>query len=122
MGRKQKSGNEFDKAGLTNGSDFVLDLDDESTSTDAQYRAKYGKYNPQPFEVGPSEEVDWDSSGRRQNDEAAARGFNMDRIEDGAFDPRNRNHFYFVTTEGGNGHEAGEATETPEVDTPSDES
>ncbi len=100
-GTKQNTGNAFDKAGLTNGSNSVVDLADEAVSTDAQFRATYGKGTPVPFDLGTAEEVDWDSSGLRQNTEAAARGLTLNRIEDGAFDPRNPNDYYFLTTEGG---------------------
>jgi len=48
-------------------------------------------------------EVPWNQSGAEQNAEAAVEGLTLNRIEDGAFDPRNRNAFYFVTTEGGAG-------------------
>ena len=47
--------------------------------------------------------VDWDQSGNRQNAEAAADGLTLNRIEDGDFDPRHPNDFWFVTTEGGKG-------------------
>lgn len=102
-GEKQKTGNPFDKAGLTSGTDFVLDLVDEAVATDAQFRAKYGKGVPVEFDLGSEESVDWDSSGARQNAEAAAEGLTLNRIEDGAFDPRRPNDFYFVTTEGSPG-------------------
>lgn len=103
VGEKQKTGNPFDKAGLTNGTNFVLDLADEAVATDAQFRAKYGKGVPVEFDLGSEEIVDWDSSGARQNAEAAAKGLTLNRIEDGAFDPRRPNDFYFVTTEGSPG-------------------
>lgn len=103
VGSKQDSGNAFDKAGLTNGVGYALDLADESVSTDPQFRAKYGKGVPVPFTLGSDEVVDWDSSGARQNADAAAKGLSLNRIEDGAFDPRRPNDFYFVTTEGSPG-------------------
>jgi hypothetical protein len=101
VGTKQKTGTPFDRAGLTNGSEFVVDLADETVSTDPQFRANYGKGAPAPFTLGPGEEVDWDSSGARQNADAAASGLSLNRIEDGVFDPKHPNDFYFVTTEGG---------------------
>ena len=55
------------------------------------------------FDLGPDEEVDWDQPGSAQNAEATAEGLTLNRIEDGAFDPRHPEDFYFVTTEGGNG-------------------
>ncbi|HEY5816564.1 MAG TPA: alkaline phosphatase PhoX [Solirubrobacterales bacterium] len=103
VGTKQKSGTPFDEAGLTNGTSFVLDLKDESVSTDPQFRAKYGKGKAVPFTLGSDEVVDWDSSGARQNAEGAAKGLTLNRIEDGVFDPRHRNDYYVLTTEGSPG-------------------
>ena len=103
VGTKQKTGNPFDKAGLANGFHYVLDLADETVSTDPGFRAKYGKGVPVEFTLGSDEIVDWDSSGARQNADAAAKGLTLNRIEDGAFDPRRPNDFYFVTTEGSPG-------------------
>jgi uncharacterized protein DUF839 len=101
VGTKQTTGNAFDRAGLTNGTEYVLDLKNEAVSTDAQFRAAYGKGEPAPFTLGPDELVDWDSSGARQNADAAARGLSLNRVEDGVFDPKHPNDYYFVTTEGG---------------------
>lgn len=102
-GTKQKTGNAFDQSGLTNGISQVLDLENETISTDAQFRTTYGKGNAVPFTLGSGEVVDWDSSGARQNAEGAAKGLSLNRIEDGAFDPKNPNDFYFLTTEGSPG-------------------
>jgi hypothetical protein len=103
VGSKQDTGNAFDQAGLTNGTNYVLDLADETVATDPQFRAKYGKGVPVEFTLGSEEILDWDSSGARQNADAAAQGLTLNRIEDGAFDPRRPNDFYFVTTEGSPG-------------------
>jgi Bacterial protein of unknown function (DUF839) len=103
VGAKQRTGNPFDKAGLTNGNLFVLDLANEAVSTDAEFRATYGKGTPVEFGLGADEQVEWDRSGARQNADAAAKGLTLNRIEDGAFDPRNRNDYYFVTSEGAPG-------------------
>ena len=100
VGHKQKQGNPFDKAGLTNGVDFVPDLVDETVSNDAQFRTKYGKGTAARFDLA---EIDWDASGNRQNIEASADGLTLNRIEDGAWDPRNPDDFWFLTTEGGKG-------------------
>ena len=100
VGHKQREGNAFDQAGLTNGVNFVLDLKDETVSTDAGFRTRFGKGTAAPFDLS---EVDWDQSGNRQNADAAADGLTLNRIEDGDFDPRNPNDFWFVTTEGGKG-------------------
>jgi hypothetical protein len=103
VGHKLRHGNAFDRAGLTNGHQFVVDLANEAVSTDAQFRATYGKGHPVPFDLGPDEEVNWDQPGPAQNADAQAKGLGFNRIEDGAFDPRHPEDFYFVTTEGGSG-------------------
>jgi Alkaline phosphatase PhoX len=103
VGSKQEVGDPFDRAGLTNGVNHVLDLADESISTDSGFRAKYGAGAAVEFTLGADEAVDWDSSGARQNADAAAKGLSLNRIEDGAFDPRRPDDFYFVTTEGSPG-------------------
>jgi len=99
-GTKSRRGTAFDKAGLTNGVNFVIDADDESVKTDAEFRTTFGKGKPAAVDLS---EVDWDQSGAAQNREAAADGLTLNRIEDGAWDPRKPNDLYFVTTEGGRG-------------------
>ena len=99
-GAKQADGNAFDRAGLTNGTRHVLDLVDENVSSDGDFRAEYGKGRPVEFDLA---EVDWDRSGPGQNDEAQEKGLTLSRIEDGAWDPRRPESFYFTTTAGGNG-------------------
>jgi hypothetical protein len=100
VGTKQADGNAFDRAGLTNGSHSVLDLVDEDVSTDAELRDTHGKGSPAEFDLA---EVDWDQPGARQSAEAERKGLTLDRIEDGAWDPRHPDTVYFVTTEGGAG-------------------
>ncbi len=100
VGTKQSDGSPMDKAGLTNGANFVLDVIDQTVATDAQFRAKFGKGTPVPVTAN---EVDWRLGGVAQNVRGAQVGLTLNRIEDGAFDPSNRNDFYFVTTEGGAG-------------------
>ena len=68
-------------------------------TTDAAYRAAYGKGQAVPVTLHG---IDWTKTGAEQNTEAAAKGISLNRIEDGAFDPRNPNDYYFLTTEGGN--------------------
>ena len=99
-GTKQADGNAFDRAGLTNGTRHVLDLVDENVSTDSDFRAEYGKGRPVEFDLA---EVDWDQSGPGQNEEAQEKGLTLNRIEDGAWDPRRPETFYFTTTAGGKG-------------------
>jgi hypothetical protein len=97
-GTKRSRGNAFDRAGLTDGTNHVLDIVDETVSTDAQFRTTFGKGHPAEFDLS---EVDWDQSGGRQNAEAAAEGMGFNRIEDGTWDPEHPDTFYFLTTEGG---------------------
>ena len=104
IGKKQRSGSAVAEAGLTNGANYVMDIKDESISTDAQFRTKYGKGKDARFDLS---EVSWDQSGKAQNTEAAAEGITLNRIEDGAWDPRHRRDYYFVTTEGGKGATTG---------------
>lgn len=98
VGEKASTGTPWDKAGLTNGEQYVWDAVDQSVSTDAEFRALYGKGYAAPVEL---KKVDWNQSGARQNADAETKGLSLNRIEDGEFDPRNPNDFYFVTTAGG---------------------
>jgi len=98
FGTKQYSGSPVEKAGLTNGKLTVVDVVDQSVSTDAGFRTAFGKHHPVPVKFS---EVDWTQGGAAQNAEAAAKGLTLNRIEDGAFDPDNRHDYYFVTTSGG---------------------
>ena len=97
-GQKQRSGTAVDKAGLTNGSLHVLDVVNQAVSTDSGYRSTYGKGNPTPVQAN---QVAWDATGAQQETEGSAKALNLNRIEDGAFDPQHPNDFYFFTTEGG---------------------
>lgn len=98
VGEKRNTGNEFDRAGLTNGLDFVIDAVDETVSTDTQWRAKFGTGVAAAVDLA---EVPWDQSGAAQNAQGLARGLSLNRIEDGYWDPNRPNDFYFLTTEGG---------------------
>jgi secreted PhoX family phosphatase len=97
VGTKQKSGPPIAKAGLTNGTDFVIDAIDETVSTDAQWRTKFDK-NPARVDLAA---IDWNQTGAAQNTQAVSAGLNLNRIEDGHWDPNHPNDFYFLTTEGG---------------------
>ena len=98
VGGKRRHGDAFERAGLTNGVNHVIDLVDETVSAEAAFRAKYTEGTPVEFDLA---EVDWDQSGAAQDAEAAADGLTLNRIEDGIWDPRNPSHFYFTTTDGG---------------------
>ena len=98
VGDKRRRGDAFDRAGLTNGVNHVVDLVDETVSGEAAFRAAYGEGTPVEFDLA---EVDWDQSGAAQNAEAAVDGLTLNRLEDGVWDPRNPSDFYFATTDGG---------------------
>jgi hypothetical protein len=98
LGTKQATGSPVERAGLANGRNHVWDVVDQAVSTDAQFRATYGKGRAARVRLS---EVDWEQSGADQNTEAAAEGLTLNRLEDGAFDPARPNDFYFTTTEGG---------------------
>ena len=98
VGEKQRRGSAVEKAGLTNGELHVLDIKDQTISTDVGYRTAYGVGQEVPAKAN---QVDWDATGADQETEAVARGLSLNRIEDGAFDPNHPNDFYFLTTEGG---------------------
>lgn len=105
VGRKVATGGATTRAGLQNGRQNVVTLDDgdpatTNPTTDVDFRAAYDKGTAVPFKLS---DVEWNQSGADQNAEAATEGLSLNRIEDGAFDPSNPNDFYFVTTEGGEG-------------------
>ena len=94
IGKKQSLGSAIDKAGLTNGDLYALNI--PSAKTDNIFRATAGKNNKVTAEF---KKVEWNTTpvlfakGVRENSTAFA------RIEDGNWDPSNPNVFYFVTTE-----------------------
>ena len=96
-GTKQSTGTEVDRAGLTNGANHVLAIPGGVT-TDAAFRAVHGKGTAVPVTFVTSE---WNAAGTAQNQEALSIGLTLNRIEDGAFDPKRPNDYYFLTTEGG---------------------
>ena len=100
-GRKRPKGFPERRAGLTNGDLYVVDAVNEAVSTDAQFRATFGKNTPVRVSFGAGERIDWTQSGAEQNAEALGKGLSLNRIEDGAFDPNDKNDYYFLTTEGG---------------------
>jgi hypothetical protein len=98
VGTKQSNGEPIARAGLTNGTDFVMDAENAAVTNDAQWRSTFGKGVPARVELAGS---DWNQTGAAQNVQAKAQGLSLNRIEDGHWDPSHPNDFYFVTTEGG---------------------
>ncbi|MGZ8502720.1 MAG: alkaline phosphatase PhoX, partial [Candidatus Limnocylindrales bacterium] len=98
VGTKLRSGDPIQRAGLTNGLDYVLKAVDAAVTGDAQWRSTYGKGVPGAVDLV---NIPWSQTGAAQNSQAKTLGLSLNRIEDGHWDPRSRNDFYFVTTEGG---------------------
>jgi hypothetical protein len=94
VGEKTREGHWTDKAGLTNGQAYVLSVN--GIANDNAFRAA----NPKGTGVPVSwQAVDTTINGKEQNNQARALGTELARVEDGAFDPKNPNDYYFVTTE-----------------------
>lgn len=76
VGTKQRKGNPVEEAGLTNGINYQVVIPGASTESDIPQ----GDTDSRTFEL------------------ATSGGLGFNRVEDGAWDPDNRNVFYFVTT------------------------
>lgn len=94
VGTKTTKGQWFEKAGLNNGKNYVLSVQD--IATDTAFRSSYSKNISVPVSFN---EIDWRNSGTAQNEFAKTWGLGFSRVEDGAFDPKNPNVYYFVTTQ-----------------------
>ena len=101
VGTKQRSGTPVDQAGLTNGNLFVVDVADEAVSTDAAVPDHLRHGRRRQGDDRRRRAINWNQNGAAQNAEAASKGLSLVRIEDGAFDPKHRNDYYFLTTQGG---------------------
>jgi len=97
VGVKSRKGDAFRRAGLTNGTRYVLDAENAAVRTDGDWRSLVGKGVGADVALNA---VEWDASGDRQNKEGSADGLGLNRIEDGAFDPAHPDDYYFLTTEG----------------------
>ena len=94
VGKKTTTGSFADKAGLTNGTPYVLSIPD--IANDNAFRAKYGKNKA--VDVTFNKTI-WNANMTDQQKDHAAQGTEMTRVEDGEWDPINPNIFYFITTE-----------------------
>jgi Bacterial protein of unknown function (DUF839) len=94
VGTKNSTGTSpVEKAGLTNGSVFGIKLN--SVTTEAQFRSTVGVGTPAAFTLVSLT----GATGAALQADAVTKGvFGPDRSEDGVWDPRNPNDFYFVTT------------------------
>ena len=97
VGTKTKTGTWYEKAGFTNGKSYVVAAAAGAVvANDAEIRTKYGKNKPLPISFA---EVNTKVNGKDQNIEANAKGIEFARVEDGHFDPKKPNDYYFVTTQ-----------------------
>lgn len=94
VGQKTTEGSWTDKAGLTNGQAYVMAVN--GIANDNAFRASVGKNVAIPVSFGP---INTTVNGAQQNAAARSLGTELARVEDGNFDPKNPNDYYFVTTE-----------------------
>jgi len=94
VGTKTTTGTFADKAGLTNGTPYVMSIPE--IANDNAFRTKYGKNKA--VDVTFNKTI-WNANITDQQKDHAAQGTEMTRVEDGEWDPTNPNVFYFLTTE-----------------------
>lgn len=95
VGTKTNSGNDFDKAGLTNGKAFAVSVsgvavEDRNTGLGAASK---------PFSLVGNIDASGLSGAALQTALTGAGATGFQRPEDGAWDPSNPNDYYFVTTD-----------------------
>ncbi len=98
VGNKQRRGDVLAKAGLADGLVHVIRSDDPAIATDADWRAAHPVGSSAAVSMA---NIPWSQTGAAQNEQAKAIGLNLNRIEDGQWDPTSPNDYYFLTTEGG---------------------
>ena len=103
QGTKTNTGAWYQRAGLTNGKTYVMNIG--GFKTEAEFRAQVGKGMETAVTFAS---VDASVNGVAQNKAAALVGTSLARVEDGAFDPNDARNYYFVTTES-NGDKAATA-------------
>lgn len=94
VGTKKNTGSKYDKAGLTGGQKFGIVV--TGAATDAAFRTAFGKNSPQPW--APTTAITATTGAAIQTEIVGKGGIQMDRTEDGAWDPSNPNDYYFLTT------------------------
>ncbi len=106
VGTKTASGNEFDRAGLNNGTTYGVKVNVAGNTVTEESNSfglgtNVGSYvGNSSFELANLGDASTKNGVQLQTDTIAADVMRMQRIEDGAFDPRpgHENDFYFVTT------------------------
>ncbi|GJE02175.1 alkaline phosphatase PhoX [Methylobacterium isbiliense] len=99
VGDKQATGNEIEKAGLTNGKLYGIRVPAFALETNATAVAAAGTAFALQ-EMGPNGDASRLTGAQLQAESAAEGVTEFLRPEDGAWDPTNPNRFYFVTTNG----------------------
>ena len=94
VGTKNNTGTWYQKAGLTNGTSYFAKID--GIGTDTQFRTDAGKGVEKSVSFN---EYNSDATAAEQNSYAGVVSTGFTRIEDGAFDPKHPNDYYFLTTE-----------------------
>ena len=94
IGKKQNTGTNVDKAGLTNGDLYVLNV--PTAATDNIFRTTIAKSTPT---AATFKKIEWNTDVTSFAKGARDNGTTFARIEDGNWDPKNQNVFYFITTE-----------------------
>ena len=94
LGKKQNTGTSVDKAGLTNGDLYVLNV--PTAATDNIFRTTIAKSTPT---AATFKKIEWNTDVASFHKSARDNGTTFARVEDGQWDPKNPNVFYFVTTE-----------------------
>ena len=94
LGKKQNTGTSVDKAGLTNGDLYVLNV--ATAASDNIFRTTIAKSTPT---AATFKKIEWNTDVASFHKGARDNGTTFSRVEDGDWDPKNPNVFYFVTTE-----------------------
>ncbi len=94
VGKKQNTGTSVDKAGLTNGDLYVLNV--PTVATDNLFRTTIAKSTPVEATFN---KIEWNTDVTSFAKGARENGMTFARIEDGNWDPNNPDVYYFITTE-----------------------
>ncbi len=105
-GEKQRNGNEIERAGLTNGKLYAVKINvngavvtAENTNDGLGSGGTYvGEGSFELAQMGTNGDVSSLTGAQLEADSGAKLAMTFLRPEDGAWDPSNRNDFYFVTT------------------------
>lgn len=94
VGKKQNTGSVVDKAGFTNGDLYVLNAG--TIPTDNIFRTTVAKNTPVDVNF---KKIEWNTDVTSFAKGARENGMTFARIEDGEWDPKNPDVYYFITTE-----------------------